>query len=833
MSTHPVPKIQIGTRAFRDFIDVTLACEEEINARSLELARNDPHLSGLVAGFTPEMMEQQREEGRRRLERLRLGHWDEHENRLRQEAMLYAEMGIPFASWHAVTVSLDSVLIPRIVDTFRDDPDRLSATLLAKREYIDRSFAVLVEAYLGFMQRKVEGERALAQEKADELASRTQSLGERSAMLEAVLNGIRDGVALRDPHEALPVVNEPARRFLSLLASARGGREEWHPEADAAPEFEAGWRVFQADGETPVSPEEHPVERALQGEELSECELVLRHDESGELVRLIVEGRPMRAGGRHLGGLVTFRDVTQHHRLLDLQRRSDELERQNVSFREASRLKSEFLANMSHELRTPLNAIIGFSELLYDGVADPVTDRQREFLEDILASGKHLLQLINDVLDLAKVEAGKLELAPMELEVAGLVREVGAVMRASSERRSQRIAFELSPEVGTAWLDPARFKQVLYNYLSNAVKFTPDGGSITVRILPEAPSALRVEVVDTGPGIPLEQQGRLFREFEQLGDSFTKTQGGTGLGLALTRRLVEAMGGSVGVDSEPGRGSTFFAVIPQRMVGRPAPHRLEIPGASGDAARVLVVAGDEDDQRLLVRMLTEQGHAVTTAATGAQALMLCRHHRFDVITLDINLPDASGFDVIHALRLEALSRSTPVIVISVSADKNLAAGFPLAGVLPKPVSPEALRSALENAGLSPRPRSPVLVVDDDPASLRLAEASLAGLGYPAECHEDPERAFEWLSRERPVAIVLDLLMPKIDGFTFLERVRSELDAAEIPVFVWTVKDLDRDERDRLHRHARTVLLEGKREGRSLVRELEALLPNRSEGVARG
>jgi signal transduction histidine kinase len=245
---------------------------------------------------------------------------------------------------------------------------------------------------------------------------------------------------------------------------------------------------------------------------------------------------------------------------LELARETAEAARAAV---EASRLKSEFLANMSHELRTPLNAILGYSELILEGVAPAGAPEQREFLESIHTAGQHLLQLINDILDLAKVEAGKIEFRAEVIELAPLFEEAAGVVRSIAAAKSISIGAEVDPGVREVRLDPARLKQILYNFISNALKFTPQGGRIAVRALPEGASQFRLEVEDTGPGIAPQDIGRLFVEFQQLEAGAAKQHGGTGLGLALTRRLAEAQGGFVGVQSEVGKGSVFHAVLPR------------------------------------------------------------------------------------------------------------------------------------------------------------------------------------------------------------------------------------------------------------------------------
>jgi protein-histidine pros-kinase len=260
-----------------------------------------------------------------------------------------------------------------------------------------------------------------------------------------------------------------------------------------------------------------------------------------------------------------IRDATEQklRREEEIRIKSRELENENRRMQEANRLKSEFLANMSHELRTPLNAVIGFAELMFKGKVGPVSERHQEYLGDILTSSRHLLQLINDVLDLAKVESGKLEFQPETLDLAKVVNEVRDILRGLAASKGIRVATEVLPEVATVTLDPSKLKQVLYNYLSNALKFTPDGGSILVRAIPEDEHRVRLEVRDTGIGVRSEDLNRLFVEFQQLDSGSAKKYPGTGLGLALTRRIVEAQGGQVGVESHFAKGSLFWATLPR------------------------------------------------------------------------------------------------------------------------------------------------------------------------------------------------------------------------------------------------------------------------------
>jgi len=406
---------------------------------------------------------------------------------------------------------------------------------------------------------------------------------------------------------------------------------------------------------------------------------------------------PVRdAAGRLVGFSEIAHDITARKRLEErLRRKNRELAEQNRRVEEASRMKSEFLANMSHELRSPLNGIIGFTELMYDGKLGPVSAENREYLGDVLTSGRHLLQLINDVLDLAKVEAGRLELRPEPVPIDKLVREVVEVLHALAVKKRLRVATSVASNVGELVVDPSKLKQVLYNYLSNAVKFTPHRGRIWVRVRPEGPSEFRLEVEDTGIGIRPEDIPRLFREFQQLDAGAGKRYPGTGLGLALTKRIVEAQGGRVGVRSTPGQGSLFFAILPRRA-------QVKAATATSFAPPILVIEGDASERSWLAQILKNAGYAVETAATGAAALAKCQSKAYACITLDLLLPDANGWEVLAAIRSRALSPEVPAIVVSMVAQNGTDAALPVQDFLTKPVEPAALLAALTRAGVQPK-----------------------------------------------------------------------------------------------------------------------------------
>jgi signal transduction histidine kinase/DNA-binding response OmpR family regulator len=510
----------------------------------------------------------------------------------------------------------------------------------------------------------------------------------------------------------------------------------------------------------------------------------------------------------------------------ELERASATLVQKADELAKASAYKSQFLANMSHELRTPLNAIIGFSELMYDGSVPLDEDTTREYLGDILTSGRHLLQLINDVLDLAKIEAGKLEFFAEPIELSRVVSEVLAVLRTTSAKQQIDVVTEIATDIEHLVLDPARLKQILYNYVSNALKFTPPRGRVTIRATAESADRVRLEVEDTGIGIAPDQLVRLFADFQQTDEGARKT-GGTGLGLALTKRLVEAQGGEVGVRSVVGTGSTFFAVLPRQagtaQAARTAP---EVVVAAPDAPVILVVEDEVADRDRLVSVLSAAGYAVEAVATGSEAVARCERRSYAAVTLDLLLPDMTGLDVLRRLR-EGPNGDVPVIVITVVGEPGAVAGFAVHDVLAKPLDEAAVLESLHRAGVRPNgERSVVLVVDDDPASLKVMAATLGRLGYLAVCEQDPVRGLRAATEDPPSAIVLDLLMPGMTGFEFLEQFRTTDAARNVPVIVWTSKDLAADEVARLRRSADAVVSKGHEGNARVLAELTSSMQMR-------
>ncbi len=561
----------------------------------------------------------------------------------------------------------------------------------------------------------------------------------------------------------------------------------------------------------------------------------------GAPLEVLVSGTAVRGPeGEFLSTRTTVVDITERKRAEErvhalnesLERRHREMLQATAEAQRANRLKSEFLANMSHELRTPLNAVIGFAELMHDGKVGPVSADHKEYLGDILTSARHLLQLINDVLDLAKVEAGRLEFRLEAMDPRQAAREVQGMLRTLAAERRVEMAEEHDPGLTSVVTDSGRFKQVLYNYLSNALKFTPEGGRVTIRLRTDGDESFRIEVEDTGVGIEPEDQERLFQEFQQIANERGPRAPGTGLGLALTRRLVEAQGGRVGFRSTFGRGSVFYAVLPRSPVARSVEPCSSVGLPPGEGGPALLVVEDEDkDRAWLIEILAGAGYAVDTASTAADALTRCQERRYAAILLDLLLPDRSGWDVLHGARRAGPNQRTPVIVVTVVAEQDTGSAFKVDGFLTKPVRPEAILAALLEVGVPPLVPRPILVVDDDPLDLRLMETALQSFGYRAVTRRDGAEGLEAAASDPPAAVVLDLAMPGMDGFEFLARFRETDTGRHVPILVWTGLDLTNDQHDRLRGRAQAVVAKAGGPQR-LLEQIRALVRPSAPGAAR-
>ncbi|MDP9185642.1 MAG: response regulator, partial [Actinomycetota bacterium] len=478
-----------------------------------------------------------------------------------------------------------------------------------------------------------------------------------------------------------------------------------------------------------------------------------------------------------------------------------QLEQKTRELEVASQHKTDFLASMSHELRTPLNAVIGFSDVLLDRMFGELNERQDEYVRDIRNSGRHLLELINEILDLSKVEAGQMELDLDAVSLPDLIEHGVAMVRERAGGHKISLACDVDPGLGTAHADELKLKQVIVNLLTNAVKFTPDGGAVTVTALRVGTEA-QVSVRDTGIGIAAAEQDRIFEAFQRGGRAARTSTEGTGLGLTLSKRIIDLHGGRLWMKSELGVGSTFSFAIPLVPATAAAVDQRAEPSepageASDSASSVMVVEDDRRSADLLRVYLEDAGYAVSIARDGVEGLELARRLHPAAVILDILLPRLNGWDLLAQLKSDPATSAIPVLIVSMVDEQG--AGFALgaAEYLVKPVDRVGLLAALSRCVSPPRERRTLVAIDDDPVDLDLLEAVLAPEGWRVVRATGGEEGVRAVRRERPDVVVLDLLMPDLDGFAVVEQLRADPIIGDIPVVVLTSREMTRADRERL------------------------------------
>ena len=496
----------------------------------------------------------------------------------------------------------------------------------------------------------------------------------------------------------------------------------------------------------------------------------------------------------------------------ELRQRQTELEMLTDEAQSANRAKSQFLANMSHELRTPMNAIIGYSEMLTDEAEDLKLQQFVPDLKKIRTAGKQLLSLINDILDLSKIEAGKVELHFEEFDVREMINDVATISEPLAAKNFNKLVLNVAD--GTMYSDLTRIRQILFNLLSNACKFT-QSGTVELAITSESLSGaefMKFQVKDFGIGMTPEQVGRVFEAFAQADSSTTRKYGGTGLGLAITKKFCEMMNGTIEVESEIGRGTTFTVRLPKRA-GKEADQSPVTASAAllPDNAResighVLVIDDDPVIQDLMKSFLTRQGYTVTVADSGPAGLLRARELKPDVITLDIAMPGMDGWSVLSALKNDPDLCDTPVVILTMVDNKNLGYALGATEYLMKPVHRERLAAVLRK--YSRLRCDPILVVEDDPNTRDLLRLILAKDGWSVQTAENGLIALERAISARPGLVLLDLMMPEMDGFAFLEEFRKLPSTGEVPVIVLTAKDLTGEDRKRLNGHVKKIMAKG-------------------------
>jgi signal transduction histidine kinase/DNA-binding response OmpR family regulator len=491
--------------------------------------------------------------------------------------------------------------------------------------------------------------------------------------------------------------------------------------------------------------------------------------------------------------------------------------------RAASRLKSEFLANMSHELRTPMNAILGFTELVQNAALGPVSEKQKEALGRVLRNARHLLELIDDVLDLSKIEAGKMTLVEEEYAPRALLEAAAATIEPLAAGKGLALSVDVAAAPAVVRGDEGKVRQIVLNLLSNAVKFT-EAGEVRVAALTEN-GHWRVEVTDTGIGIAPEALALVFEEFRQVDASSTRQAGGTGLGLAISRKMAHLMGGEITVRSTPGVGSTFALRLPRVPGVAPADAVAIAPTPAGRPPGGLLLLAIDDDPDVLALMTTRLAgteFSVVTAVGGEAGLQAAHRLRPDLITLDILMPGLDGWEVLRRLKANPDLAHVPVVMMSIVENRALAFGMGAADCLVKPVSRDRLVDVVRRYA-RPDDGGPVLVVDDEPDARALVAGILATAGYRHVEAADGAAALAAIARQRPALIVLDLMMPGMDGFEVLEHLAGDAALRAIPVVVLTAMALSPEDEATLRRGAQLVLGKATTSPEALLEDLVALL----------
>lgn len=588
--------------------------------------------------------------------------------------------------------------------------------------------------------------REMADAQATRLRALLESVGEAIVMVDTL------GLCVVANHQVGSVLGLPAEQIigksvhelhsLALRTFGVGGAFQWQPGPDGGPPIEIETTVVETREERPRV--FHEFAAPVQDDQ-----------------------------GRVIGRIYVYRDITKET--------------------EVDRMKSEFIATVSHELRTPMTSIKGSLGLVLGGASGELPADARDLLTIAQNNTDRLIRLINDILDISRIEAGKMEIRRVPLSVADAVKRAVQEMDGFARQRSIKVRTEIPEGLPRVMADPDRLEQVLVNLISNAVKFSPAGTEVLLRAEQDQ-TRVRIDVVDQGPGIPAEQATAIFEKFHRIDNAASRKTGGTGLGLAICRAIVEEHGGTIWVDSQPGEGATFSFVLPTE----PTEHDVAVP-FSMSTKTVLVVDDDPDIVRLIMLSLEQEGFQALGATTGEKALEIARSRHIDAITLDLLMPDMHGLEVTRRLKEDPRTRDIPVVVISAySAGREpelISLG--VAGVIAKPIDEAKLLETIRT-GLGSRhvqaAQPTVLVVDDDPDVRRIVGVMLDRAGYAVRAAQDGQEAFQMIMAERPDLLILDLMMPNLDGFQLVRLLRQRRWTQQIPLLVLTALDLTEGEK---------------------------------------
>jgi signal transduction histidine kinase/DNA-binding response OmpR family regulator len=667
----------------------------------------------------------------------------------------------------------------------------------------------IAAAVIGLLARRVTAalgrtHDAMEAEYERKLAQKTEELSQREIELRSTLENMEQGVALYASDYKLLTWNQRFREFLNMP-------EEFFSRERSFIDY---LRYVGQRGEFGDQDIEAVVKQRV--EQLKRKHSFERTRPDGTVLEVY------RAPTPDGGFIAIYTDITEHKNA------EAELTRAREAAETANRVKSEFLANMSHELRTPLNAVIGYSQMLQEEAKDT---GQEDFLPDLAKienAGKHLLGLINDVLDLSKIEAGRMTMYFEDVNIAGMIAEVRGIIEPLAAKNGNRFVVDCPASIGAMHTDVTKLKQNLLNLLSNASKFTTKG---TIELAVSrggsgAAETVSFRVTDTGIGMTPEQLGKLFQAFGQADSSTSRKFGGTGLGLAITKHFARMLGGDVEVTSEAGKGSVFTLTLPARAAeAAPAATPEAKPAVSGDAEgaqTILVVDDDEAVHDLVGSMLGREGYRVLHARSGDEALAITRRERPDAITLDVMMPQMDGWSVLTSLKADPALSHIPVIMLTMLHEQAIALSLGASGYITKPVDWNQLSAMLKRHsrhGADIR----VLVVDDDPEMRRMTRRMLERMGLEIGEAADGQQALAWLeSNPAPSIILLDLMMPVMDGFEFLDRIRNSERWSALPVLVVTAKALDAKEIEYLHSSTQRVIEKGATTGtdlRAAIREV--------------
>ena len=566
-----------------------------------------------------------------------------------------------------------------------------------------------------------------------------------------------------------------------------------------------------------ATPIRSPAELAILIDAFNEMLAQIQQSESA--LRMARDGLEQRVRERTAELEAAKRDVEEFSRSVLLAK--EEVER-------GSKFKDQFLSTMSHELRTPLNAVLGFSDLLADERYGPLNDRQQRYVTHIHTGGKHLLKLISDILDLSKIEAGRMELAREDVTVASAFAEVISALYPLAEKKSQALLQQVEPHLHVH-ADAMRFKQVLMNLAGNAIKFTPEGGRIELAAR-QVDDHVRVEVRDNGPGIPPEQQQRIFEAFFRLTETGNTTEG-TGLGLAITARLVELHGGKLGIESQPSKGACFYFSLPlgATIPDQPAQTSIPMPRAR-KAPRILIVEDNAATGQLIQSQLTSSGYETLRCDKPERAADMAAELQPDAITLDLLMQPVHGLEVLLQLKNDPRTSKIPVIVVTIVDQPGVGTALGADEYLIKPVDKVTLLAAVERCLRSrggAAPARTILVVEDDLSTLEMIVELLKAYGYAVSTAADGEQARASIAQSLPELVILDLVLPKMSGFELLAEWRSSPRTADLSVFVLTSKDLTKEEEKYVHVHAESLFRKQNSWRDPLIKQLERVVTSPS------